>query len=159
MMLKNVSEIVHPRIRLQEACSGFPMPPMPLKVVPKAICDPGNCSESRLWTHTAENRPMRVKESRNRDLMRNSETLHLFCYWTSQTKNLKTICTCTERTNLIYRPSKKIFIQWPNPFNFLTRSQKCFIPQSCTDGEDQVPEVIRNLKKPQFISLTEQVKR
>jgi hypothetical protein len=50
---------------LQIACSGFL----------KAACDPENCFESRLWKYTGENRPMRTKESQNRNFMRLTEKL------------------------------------------------------------------------------------
>jgi hypothetical protein len=43
-----------------------------LKVVPKAACDPENCSEAG-HEYTGENRPMRAKESCKRNLMRLSE--------------------------------------------------------------------------------------
>jgi hypothetical protein len=59
---------------LQWACSGFQYPSVTLiKVVPKAACDPENCSESLLWMYIKENQPMREKESRYRNFVRLSE--------------------------------------------------------------------------------------
>ncbi len=43
------------------------------KIVPKAACDSENCSESRPRMYTGEIQPMRVTESRNRNLMRLTE--------------------------------------------------------------------------------------
>ncbi len=38
----------------------FWKPPVSLKDVPKSVCDPGNCSESRLWMSTGKKyRPIR----------------------------------------------------------------------------------------------------
>jgi ribosomal protein L32 len=48
---------------------------MSIKVVPKATCDPENCSESRLWIYTGQNRQIGAKESPSRNLMRLSEQL------------------------------------------------------------------------------------
>jgi hypothetical protein len=43
--------------------------------VPKAACDPENCPESSPLMYAKENRPMKVKERRNRGLMQLSEIL------------------------------------------------------------------------------------
>jgi hypothetical protein len=51
----------------------FRKPPVTKKIVPKAACDTENCSESRPCIYAGENRPIRAKESRNRNLMRLSE--------------------------------------------------------------------------------------
>ncbi len=112
---------------LQGACFGFP----------EAACDSISCSESRLWfwklfrkpamMYIGEIQPMRVRERRNRNLMRlteqslelvfqrkQEETLHLFFCLTHQAKSLKTICSCSKSTDLI--GPQKISIWWANPY-------------------------------------------
>ncbi len=55
---------------LQGACFSFPIAACDsIKVVPKGACDTENCSESWPWLYTGENRPIRAKESWNRNFI------------------------------------------------------------------------------------------
>ncbi len=52
------------------------------------------------------------------------KTLYLLFSVKRQGKNLKTICACTESTDLFLYAFNKIFIWWPNTFNLRERVQK-----------------------------------
>ncbi len=61
---------------------------MTLKVVPKASCDPENWAESPQGMYIGENRPMREKDSLNRNLMWLSEqTLELVRIFKEASRN------------------------------------------------------------------------
>ncbi len=67
----------------------FRKPPMTLKDFPKAVCDPENRSESKPWIYTGENRKMREKESRKRNLIQLLEqSIELLSVFTEASRNL-----------------------------------------------------------------------
>ncbi len=121
---------------LQEACSGFPL----------ASSDSQSCSKSHTWSwklfwkpainfHRWKSRPMREKESRNRNLMQLFEQSsgRLGSVFKGPSRNLKIIFLFKQaglKFKNHFRMYKKycfnfmditqIFIWWPNLFNLLT---------------------------------------
>jgi hypothetical protein len=107
----------------------FREPPVTLKVVRKAACDSENCSESWPWMYTRDIHPMRVKESRNINLLQLAkQSLELVSVFKEASRNLTFIFMFNKQgqkfkthvqriLNWFNRAAKTISIWWPNPFN------------------------------------------